>query len=65
MTYGEYYYLLKNDMKLKDGVWVAEKPKGVIPSKMSKKEAVVYYTKKLNQYWIKTNRRPKSASKIV
>jgi len=51
MTYGEYYYLIKYEMKLENGVWITNKPKSVIPSKMSKKDATIYYKKKLNSYW--------------
>jgi len=51
MTYGEYYYLLKYDMKLKDGVWVTSKPKITIPHKMSRKDADIYYASKFNEYW--------------
>ncbi|MEA2100073.1 MAG: hypothetical protein U9P72_08085 [Campylobacterota bacterium] len=51
MTYGEYYYLIKYDMRLKDGVWVTNKPRITIPSKMSREEALVYYTKKFSDYW--------------
>ena len=51
MTYGEYHYLIKYDMKLKDGVWVTTKPNATIPSQMSRDEAAVYYTKKLREYW--------------
>ncbi len=51
MTYGEYYYLVKYDMKLIDGVWVSRKPSVTIPTKMVKKEATVYYTNKFRKYW--------------
>ncbi len=51
MTYGEYYYLVKYDMKLKDGVWITSKPNTSIPSQMSRDEASVYYNKKLRDYW--------------
>ncbi len=51
MTYGEYYYLIKCDMKLIDGTWVAKKPNSTIPMRMSKPEALLYYTLKLRAYW--------------
>ena len=51
MTYGEYHYLVKYDMKLINGTWVAKKPHNTIPSKMTKEDASVYYTQKLNKYW--------------
>ena len=51
MTYGEYYYLLKYDMKLVNGIWVAKKPLLKIPEKMSKEEASTYYREKLREYW--------------
>ncbi len=51
MTYGEYYYLIKYDMRLKDGLWVTNKPRVTIPSKMSREEATKYYKNKLNNYW--------------
>jgi len=51
MTYGEYYYLVKYDMRLKNGVWVTSKPKMTIPTRMPKKDALVYYTNKFRLYW--------------
>ena len=51
MTYGEYYYLLKYDMKLVDGIWVTKKPSIKIPPRMSNKEASKYYTLKFQNYW--------------
>jgi hypothetical protein len=51
MTYGEYYYQVKYDMKLKDGEWVANKPNIKIPTKMSREEAAKYYTLKFRKYW--------------
>ncbi len=53
MTYGEYYYLLKYDMRLVDGSWVASKPSIKIPTRMSKEEATIYYTLKLRKYFNK------------
>jgi len=55
MTYGEYHYLIKYDMKLVNGTWVAKKPNNTIPQRMSKKEASLYYTQKLNKYWNEDN----------
>ena len=55
MTYGEYHYLIKYDMKLVNGTWVAKKPHNTIPQRMSKKEAALYYTQKLNKYWSEYN----------
>ncbi len=51
MTYGEYYYLLKYDMKLVNGNWISNPPKIKIPAKMSKEKATIYYTNKLREYW--------------
>ena len=51
MTYGEYYYLIKYDMRLKNGVWVTNKPRITIPSRMTRAEASAYYNDKFNQYW--------------
>jgi len=51
MTYGEYYYLIKYDMKLKDGVWVTNKPRMTVPTKMSREVANTYYNDKFSKYW--------------
>jgi len=51
MTYGEYYYLVKYDMKLIDGVWVSRKPSVTIPTKMTKIDATAYYKAKFKKYW--------------
>ena len=51
MTYGEYYYKVKYNMKLVDGTWVADIPKMKIPVKMSKQDATLYYTSKLRDYF--------------
>lgn len=51
MTYGEYYYLVKYDMKLVNGNWVVNTPKMRIPHKMSREEASLYYTLKMRKYW--------------
>ncbi|MFT5659703.1 MAG: hypothetical protein ACI9TV_000325 [Sulfurimonas sp.] len=51
MTYGEYNYLLKESMTLKNGVWIATRPAMSTPAKMSRKEASIYYTCKFSKYW--------------
>jgi len=51
MTYGEYYYRVKYDMKLVDGTWISQPLNMKIPIKMSKDEASIYYTCKLREYW--------------
>ncbi len=51
MTYGEYHYMVKYDMKLVNGEWVVNKPNIAIPLKMSKEKASIYYKKKFNNYW--------------
>ncbi|MDX9744774.1 MAG: hypothetical protein RBT59_13210 [Arcobacteraceae bacterium] len=51
MTYGEYFYLVKYDMKLVDGTWVSKSPNMRIPLKMSRVEASMYYTHKFREYW--------------
>ncbi len=52
MTYGEYYYLIKYDMRLMNGVWVANKPRVTIPTRMKRDEAMIYYCKKFAKFWI-------------
>jgi len=51
MTYGEYYYQVKYDMKLVDGNWIANTPKMKVPTRMSREEADIYYTRKFREYW--------------
>ncbi len=51
MTYGEYYYLIKYDMCLKNGVWVTNKPRVTIPPKMKRDDALIYYTAKFRKYF--------------
>ena len=51
MTYGEYHYLIKYDMKLVNGDWVVNKPNIAIPNKMPKEKAEIYYRDKLREYW--------------
>jgi len=53
MTYGEYHYAVKYDMRLVNGEWVVNKPNITIPNKMSKEDASAYYTKKFREYWEK------------
>ena len=56
MTYGEYYYRIKSDMHLKDGIWVTHKPQVTIPPRMPRQEALEYYTKKINEYFLSASR---------
>ena len=58
MTYGEYYYRVKYDMKLVNGNWVSKPAYMKIPRRMSRKDAAIYYTEKLRKYWdnIKENK---------
>ena len=51
MTYGEYHYLVKYDMKLVDGSWIVKSPNMKIPHKMPREEASIYYTLKFREYW--------------
>lgn len=53
MTYGEYHYVVKYDMRLVNGEWVVNKPNIAIPNKMSKDAASIYYTNKFREYWAK------------
>jgi hypothetical protein len=53
MTYGEYHYAVKYDMRLVNGEWVVNKPNITIPNKMSKEDAGIYYTNKFREYWKK------------
>ncbi len=53
MTYGEYYYLVKYDMKLVDGTWVSQPINVKIPRRMSRGEATTYYNIKFKKYWNK------------
>lgn len=57
MTYGEYYYQIKYDMCLKNGVWITNKPRVTIPNKMDRKKAFLYYNKKFNDYWLEMKMR--------
>lgn len=51
MTYGEYYYLVKYDMKLVDGTWVSKPLNIKIPRRMPRDEAAAYYNNKFEKYW--------------
>lgn len=57
MTYGEYHYLVKYDMKLVNGEWVVNKPNVTIPNKMSKEAANTYYNRKFRDYWDTLNKK--------
>ena len=56
MTYGEYYYLVKYDMKLVDGTWISKPPYVKIPKRMSKEDASIYYTNKFSKYFQSKNK---------
>lgn len=51
MTYGEYYYRVKNDMKLINGNWVSKSLNIKVPSRMSREDAAIYYNEKFRKYW--------------
>jgi hypothetical protein len=57
MTYGEYYYMIKHNMKLVNGEWIVNKPDVAIPLRMSKKQANIYYTQKFRNYWKSKNQK--------
>lgn len=48
-TYGEVIVAEKNKMKMVDGVFIIE---AKLPQRMSYKDAMVYYSKKLDDYWL-------------
>lgn len=50
MTYGEYYYRVKYDMKLVDGNWISKPLNIKIPRRMSRDDAAIYYIQKLKKY---------------
>ncbi len=58
MTYGEYYYRVKYDMKLVNGNWLSKPLNIKIPQKMSRDESTIYYNEKFRKYWddIKKNK---------
>jgi len=51
MTYGEYYYRVKYDMKLINGNWISKPMKTKMPQRMQREEASIYYTQKFREYW--------------
>ncbi len=51
MTYGEYYYLVKYDIKLINDKWVSKPIKMNVPKQMSREDATVYYAHKFREYW--------------
>lgn len=48
-TYGEVIVEEKNKMKMVDGIFIIE---AKLPTRMSYKNAMVYYSKKLDDYWL-------------
>ena len=48
-TYGEVIVEEKNKMKMVDGVFIIESK---LPTRMSYKNAMVYYSNKLDDYWL-------------
>lgn len=48
-TYGEVIVEEKDKMKMKDGIFIIE---AKLPTRMSYKNAMVYYSKKLDDYWL-------------
>ena len=50
ITYGEYYYRVKYDMKLVDGNWISKPLNMKTPRRMSRKDAAIYYIQKLKKY---------------
>lgn len=57
-TYGEVIVEEKNKMKMVDGVFIIESK---LPTRMSYKNAMVYYSNKLDDYWLsQINLKPNS-----
>lgn len=57
-TYGEVIVAEKNKMKMVDGVFIIESK---LPTRMSYKSAMVYYSNKLDEYWLsQINLKPNS-----
>lgn len=57
-TYGEVIVAEKNKMKMVDGVFIIE---AKLPTRMSYKNAMVYYSNKLDEYWLsQINLKPNS-----
>ena len=48
-TYGEVIVEEKDKMKMKDGIFIIE---AKLPTRMSYKNAMVYYSNKLDEYWL-------------
>lgn len=48
-TYGEVIVEEKNKMKMVDGVFIIESK---LPARMSYKSAMIYYSNKLDEYWL-------------
>lgn len=57
-TYGEVIVEEKDKMKMKDGIFIIE---AKLPTRMSYKNAMVYYSNKLDEYWLsQINLKPNS-----
>lgn len=57
-TYGEVIVAEKDKMKMVDGVFIIE---AKLPTRMSYKNAMVYYSNKLDEYWLsQINLKPNS-----
>lgn len=57
-TYGEVIVAEKDKMKMVDGIFIIE---AKLPTRMSYKNAMVYYSKKLDDYWLsQINLKPNS-----
>lgn len=48
-TYGEVIVAEKDKMKMVDGIFIIE---AKLPTRMSYKNAMAYYSKKLDDYWL-------------
>lgn len=48
-TYGEVIVEEKDKMKMRDGIFIIE---AKLPTRMSYKNAMTYYSDKLDQYWL-------------
>lgn len=48
-TYGEVIVAEKDKMKMVDGIFIIE---AKLPTRMSYKNAMVYYSNKLDEYWL-------------
>lgn len=57
-TYGEVIVAEKDKMKMVDGIFIIE---AKLPTRMSYKNAMVYYSNKLDNYWLsQINLKPNS-----